>query len=176
VARQTVAGYVQVLEDTLPACTLGAYEANLRVRERRHPTFYFFDAGVARALKRQLGLVAAEERGTLLEGFVFMLLRFHRERDSLCDDIAYWAPGEAHKTEVDFVLSRGRQALAVEVKATRVLRPSDLRGLRAIAELRGLARRILVFLGPRPLTTPDGIEVWPLEAFARSLADGTLWP
>jgi uncharacterized protein len=176
VARQTVGGYVQVLEDTLLASVLGAYEANLRVRERRHPKFYLFDAGVARALKRQLGPVTAEERGSLLEGFIFMLLRFYRERASLCDDIAYWAPAEAHKTEVDFVLSRGREKLALEVKATRTLRPSDLRGLRAIAELRGLARRILVFLGPRPLVAPDGIEVWPFDVFAQALAAGTLWP
>jgi uncharacterized protein len=176
VARQTVTGYVQVLEDTLLAVTLDAYEAKLRVRERRHPKFYLFDAGVARALKRQLGPVSAEERGSLLEGFAFMLLRFYRERASLCDDIAYWAPAEAHKTEVDFVLSRGRETVAVEVKATRTLRPSDVRGLRAIGELRGLARRILVFLGPRALTTPDGIDVWPFEIFARALAEGTVWP
>ena len=176
VARQTVAGYVQVLEDTLLATTLGAYEANLRVRERRHPKLYLFDAGVVRALKRQLGPVTAEERGSLLEGFILMLLRFYSERTSLCDDIAYWAPAEAHKTEVDFVLSRGREALAIEVKATRALRPSDLRGLRAIAELRGLARRILVFLGPRALETTDGIEVWPFDVFAQALAEGTLWP
>jgi len=176
VARQTVAGYVQVLEDTLLATTLGAYEAKLRVRERRHPKFYLFDPGVARALKRQLGPVSAEERGNLLEGLVLMLLRFYSERESLCEDIGYWAPAEAQKTEVDFVLSRGRETLALEVKATRVLRPSDLRGLRAISELGGLARRILVFLGPRPLATPDGIEVWPFDLFARALAEKTLWP
>jgi uncharacterized protein len=176
VARQTVAGYVRVLEDTLLATTLGAYEAKLRVRERRHPKFYLFDAGVARALKRQSGPVTAEERGSLLEGFILMLLRFYAERDSLCDDIGYWAPAEAHKTEVDFVLSRGRKTLAVEVKATRAVGPSDLRGLKAIADLRGLSRRILVFLGPRPLTTPDGIDVLPFNAFAQLLANGTLWP
>jgi predicted AAA+ superfamily ATPase len=90
--------------------------------------------------------------------------------------VGYGAPGEAHKTEVDFVLSRGRETLALEVKATRTLRPNDIRGLRAIAGLRGLARRVLVFLGPRALATPDGIEVWPFEAFARSPAEGTLWP
>jgi predicted AAA+ superfamily ATPase len=176
VARQTIASYVQVLEDTLLATTLSAFETKLRVRERRHPKFYLFDAGVARALKRNLGPVAAEERGSLFEGFVLMLLRFYRERDELWDDIAYWAPAEAKKTEVDFVLTRGREAIAVEVKATRTVRPDDLRGLRAIADLRGLARRILVFQGPHPLKMPDGIEAWPVETFARALAEGTIWP
>ena len=105
-----------------------------------------------------------------------MLLSFYRERDSLCDEITYWAPAEAHKTEVDFVLLRGREKLAVEVKATRALRPDDQRGLRAIAELRGLVRRVLVFLGPRPLRTPDGIDVLPFDMFTQALAQGALWP
>jgi predicted AAA+ superfamily ATPase len=176
VARQTVAGYLEILEDTLLATTVGAFEARLRVRERRHRKFYLFDGGVARALKRQLGPVAAEERGPLLEGLVLMLLRFYRERDGLCDDIGYWAPTEARTTEVDFVISRGRETLAIEVKATRAARPEDLRGLRAIRELSGLARRVLVFLGPRPLATPDGIDVWPILHFAQMVAERELWP
>lgn len=176
VARQTVAGYVQILEDTLLATTLPAFEARLRIRERRHPKFYLIDPGIARAVKRQLGPVAAEERGSLLEGLVLMLLRFYRERTELCDEIAYWAPAEAHATEVDFVLTRKRQRAAVEVKATRILRPSDLRGLRAIEELHGLRRRVLVYLGQEDLMTPDGIEVWPFARFAHALAEGAFWP
>ena len=119
VARQTVSGYVQILEDTLIASTLGAFEARLRVRERRHPKLYLFDPGVVRALKRQRGPVAAEERGALLEGFVFMLLRFYRERAELWDDIGYWAPAEAATTEVDFVISPAPRVMAIEVKATK---------------------------------------------------------
>ncbi len=176
VARQTVTGYVEILADTLIANTLGAYESRLRVRERKHPKFYFFDPGVVRALKRYTGTVAAEERGALLEGFVYTLLRFYQERSNLYDDIHYWSPAEARSTEVDFLLTRGRESIAIEVKSGRSLRPLDLRGLRAVGELHGLARRILVFLGPVPLTTPEGIEVLPLGAFCQMLAEGTLWP
>jgi predicted AAA+ superfamily ATPase len=175
-ARQTVTGYVQILEDTLLATTLEAFEARLRIRERRHPKFYWNDPGIARAVKRQLGPVTAEERGSLLEGLVFMLLRFYRERANLCDGIAYWAPSEAHATEVDFVLTRRRDRAALEVKATRTLRPTDLRGLRAIGELDGLRRRVLVYLGREALMTPDGIDVWPFARFADALAGGTFWP
>lgn len=176
VARQTISGYLAILEDTLLAAPLPAFESRLRVRERRHPKYYFFDAGVVRALKQQLGPVAAEERGALLEGFVYMLLRFYRERAELCDGIAYWAPAEALRTEVDFVLTRGRESLAVEIKTSKNLRPADLAGLRAIAGLKGLVRRVLVFLGPRSLVTPDGIDVLPFDEFASELATGTLFP
>jgi len=37
VARTTVQGYLEILEDTLFTFQLPAYEARLRVRERRHP-------------------------------------------------------------------------------------------------------------------------------------------
>lgn len=51
VARTTVEGYLEVLEDTLVARRLPAYEARLRTRERKHPKLYWMDAGVARAAK-----------------------------------------------------------------------------------------------------------------------------
>jgi uncharacterized protein len=175
VARQTVQDYLQILEDTLIARTLGAFEARLRVRERRSPKLYLFDPGVVRALRRELGPLHADERGPLLEGFVHTLLCFYGERAGLYDSIGYWSPAEARTTEVDFVLERGRATLAIEVKSTRTLRPADVRGLRAIADLPGLKRRILVFLGAERLTTPDGIEALPFTAFAEELATGRLW-
>ena len=174
VSRTTVTGYVEILEDTLLAVRLPAFEGQLRVRERRHPKLYVFDPGVARALKRQLGAVGAEERGALFEGLVLMLLRHYQERDELCDDIAYWAPAEARTTEVDFVLSRGKEFVALEAKTTRVIRPEDLRGLRAIAELGGLSRRVLVYLGNRRLRTQDGIDIWPFDELTQALADARL--
>jgi len=175
-ARATVEGYVGILEDTLLATRLPAFEARLRVRERRHPKLYWVDSGIVRAAKRDLGAVGAEERGQLLEGFVLTLLRAHREVSELYDDIAYWAPAEARLTEVDFVLRRGRELLAVEVKATSRFSREQLAGLRAIADLPRLARRLLVYLGERSLEMEDGIEVWPFNRFARALAEGVLWP
>jgi predicted AAA+ superfamily ATPase len=176
VARQTVQDYLQILDDTLLARTLAAFEGKLRVRERRSPKLYLFDPGVVRALRRELGPLQALERGPLLEGLVFMLLTFYAERDELFDSVGYWAPAEAKTTEVDFVLARRNRTLAIEVKATRTIRPADLRGLRAIGELAGLTRRLLVFLGSERLTTPDGIEAVPLAAFSDELARGALWP
>lgn len=40
VARVTVNGYLDILVDTLLGFRLPAYEAKLRVRERRHPKWY----------------------------------------------------------------------------------------------------------------------------------------
>ncbi len=176
VARTTVEGYLDILEDTLMVHRLRAFEGRLRVRERRHPKLYWVDPGVVRALKRQLGPPAVEELGPLLEGWIFTLLRFYAAERRLFDEIFYWAAHQARSVEVDFVLRRGRKSLALEVKAAARIRPDLLAGLRAAAGLEGLERRILVYRGERPQRTEDGIDIWPVSHFLEALDAGTLWP
>jgi predicted AAA+ superfamily ATPase len=175
VARPTVAGYLEVLEDTLLATRLEAFEAKLRVRERKRPKLYWVDPGLVRAIKRQLGPVAAEERGALLEGWVYGLLRAHNEIQHLFNAIAYWSPVESD-AEVDFVLTRDNEHLALEVKAATNYNTSMLKGLRAIEGLPGLVRRILIYTGTHEFQTEDGIQVWPLDRFHKALAEDGLWP
>jgi predicted AAA+ superfamily ATPase len=175
-SRTTVEGYVAILEDTLVAFRLPAFEAKLRVRERKHPKLFWVDPGLVRAAKRQLGPVSAEERGPLFEGWVLSVIRAHNEVGRLFEDIAYWAPAEAQATEVDFLLRRGREFLAIEVKTRTRVSADDLAGLKAISSLPGLRRRILLYLGARRLRTDDGIDVWPLETWLDAIAADRLWP
>lgn len=176
VSRTTVDGYLEILEDTLLAFRLPAFESRLRVRERRHPKLYWIDPGLARAARKRLGEIDAGERGSLLEGVVATCLRAHGEYDRLFDEMFYWAPADAVRTEVDFLLRRGKRYLAIEVKSSRRLPDDGLRGLRAIAGLAGLERRILVLDSKDPMRTEDGIDVLPLTGFFDSLAGGSLWP
>ena len=175
-ARTTVEGYLGILQDTLLATLLPAFEPRLRVRERRHPKLYWVDPGLVRAAKRQLGPVGAEERGPLLEGWILTVLLAHNERSALFEDVTYWAPLQARQTEVDFLLRRGREYLALEVKAQSRFSSPQLSGLRAIADLPRIARRVLVYLGERRLRTDDGIDVWPLDFLLEKLAEDRLWP
>ncbi|MCK6530665.1 DUF4143 domain-containing protein [Myxococcota bacterium] len=177
VARTTVLGFLEVLEDTLIAFRLPAFEARLRVRERKHPKLFLFDSGVVRALKgRPSPFIAPEEVGALFEGWVAAVLRAYAHHRDLYDDWGYWAPADARGTEVDFVLRRGGEVCAVEAKAGRATSPSDFAGLRAIQGLPGLVRRVLVCRADRPRRTEDGIDVLPVAAFLAELEQGRLWP
>ena len=175
VARTTVTGYLDVLEDTLLTWRLPAFEARLRVRERRRPKLYWVDPGLVRAVKRQFGPVSMEERGALFEGWLLGLLRAHAEEQELYDSIHYWAPVES-RTEVDFLLTRGSEYLAIEAKAAKRYNTSLLKGLRAISNLPRQVRRILVYGGGRSFRTEDGIDVWPVERFLEALQTERLWP
>ena len=174
VARTTVAGYLDILEETLLCFRLPAYEAKLRVRERKLPKWYWCDPGIVRAMKRATGGVAPEERGALFEGMVAQLLRAYKDYRGLCDDMYYWAPSGRSETEVDFLLVQGAELVAVEVKSGNTFAEGWCKGLRAIAQLEGLRRRIIVYPRGPVLRTKDGIEVIPFQHFADQLAGNSL--
>ncbi len=176
VARTTVQGYLDILEDTLLAFRLPAFQPRLRVRERHHPKLYWVDPGLVRAVKKLHGRIAPEERGALLEGWVLHLLRAHAEEGELFDELHYWAPHPANRTEVDFLLRRGRELVAIEAKSQPRYHTGMLPGLRAIAELPGTVRRVLVYGGKRSFRTGDGIDVWSTDRLQQALAETTLWP
>jgi len=49
------------------------------------------------------------------------------------------------------------------------------KGLRAVAQLKGLQRRIIVCLHGPAMRTKDGIDVLSFQHFAEQLADNALW-
>lgn len=175
VSRMTVSGYLDILEDTLLAFRLPAYEGKLRVRERKHPKLYWIDPGLVRAVKKQLSPVTAEERGSLLEGLVAVILRAYGEYAGLFDEMWYWSPSDAARTEVDFLLRKGARYVAVDVKSSPRFDNDTLRGLRAIQPLPGLRRRLLVYTGSTHLRTDDGIDVLPATQFFDAVSHATLF-
>jgi predicted AAA+ superfamily ATPase len=174
VARTTVAGYLDILEETLLCFRVPAYEAKLRVRERKLPKWYWCDPGIVRAMKHSTGSVSPEERGALFEGMVAQVLRAYQSYRGVCDGIYYWAPASKSETEVDFLLTRGTERIAIEVKSGNAFAESWCKGLRAIADLEGLRRRMVVYPRGPVLRTSDGIDVCPFQHFAETLAAGSL--
>lgn len=169
VPRNTIQGFVEILEDTLMLSRLYPYQGQLRVREKKHPKAYWMDAGVVRAAKKNSGELAKEEIGSLFEGLIFMLLRSSNSYWGLYDDIHFWSPAEAVQTEVDFLLVRGSEFLAIEAKSSKRLRPEDFKGLRAIEGLKGLTKKIIVYLGATSYRTTDNIEVLTFGDFLKEL-------
>lgn len=169
VARTTVAGFLQILEETLLCFRIPAYEAKLRVRERKLPKWYWCDPGLVRAMKRASGNVALEEKGPLFEGLVAQLIRASMDYFGVGDELFYWAPSSKAETEVDFLMVKGEKLIAIEAKSGKNFSESWCKGLRAVASLKGLQRRIIVYPSGPSLQTQDGIEVLPFLSFAEKL-------
>lgn len=73
------------------------------------------------------------------------------------------------------MIKAGGRYVAVEAKAKTALASKDFAGLRAIHDLAGLQRRVVVYLGERPQRTEDGIDVLPLRGFLTALEQQSLW-
>ena len=171
VSRHFVCNFFSILEDTMLGFFLRSYHPKLRVKEQKSNKFYLIDPGIARALKKNFGPVSVDEKGFLFEGLIAQILRAYKDYCDLYDDIYYWSSSEAKKTEVDFLLKRGKELVAIEVKAKTSVSNQDYRGLKAIGELPSVKRRIVVYMGKFIRKTADGIEIWPFDFFCKNLTE-----
>ncbi len=171
VARTTIQGFLEILEDTLLAYQLPAFEGNLRVREKKHPKFYWIDSGIVRSIKRNFGPLYQDERGPLFEGWIALQLKATNSYREIYDEIYYWSPAQSKTTEVDFLLKKKSEFVAIEAKSSNRIRPEDKSGLEAIAELKGLKRKIIVYAGENSYRDKD-IEILSLSDFYKQLEIG----
>lgn len=172
VARPTAQGYFDVLVDTLLGTWLPAWRPRAKVKEVQHPKFYFFDTGAVRGLARRLREpLEGEERGHLLETLVLHELRAYQNVSSCGGDLAYWRTPS--NTEVDFVWTRGRRAVAMEVKASTRWRREFAYGLKELSAAGVTSRSVGVYLG-RARLQDDVVDVFPLMDFLRELDAGRI--
>jgi predicted AAA+ superfamily ATPase len=173
VTRMTVARYYQVLVDTLIGFWLPAWQSKARIKEVRHPKFYLFDPGVARALLGRIREpLEAAERGALLETLVLHELRAAMSVHNAGGDLSYWRTPAG--VEVDFIWRRGRRAVGVEVKASARWRRDDAAVLRQLMDEKVLTAGYVVYVGSEVLRD-RGVDVLPFEAFAQRAARGDLF-
>jgi predicted AAA+ superfamily ATPase len=175
VARTTVQGYIEILQDTLVVFLLPAFEARIRVRERKAPKLYWIDPGLVRAVKNHSGPIAQEERGSLFEGWIASLLYAYQTYRKLFDTWSYWCPTESEQLEVDFLIEKNGQYIAIEVKSAHHVHNNHFKGLRAVRDLSELKSRILIYSGEYRQKTEDGIHVLPLKEFLTILEQDELW-
>ena len=175
IPRTTLNGYIEILEDTLLAFRLPAYELKLKLKKKKHPKLYWIDPGLVRAVNNRFGDLYPEEKGALFEGYVATVLRAYQDYFDLFDELYYWSPASARETEVDFLLKRDNSFIALEVKTSQRLHNEHLKGLRAITDLKGLKKRILIYLGERKMMTEDHIEIWPFDFFIETFESQKLW-
>jgi uncharacterized protein len=133
-----------------------------------HPKFYFFDAGVFRAIRPRGPLDSAEEAaGAALETLVLQHLRATNDYRSLGYSVHYWRTSSGD--EVDFVLYGERGLRAFEVKSSDRLREEDFRGLHRLLGNYPQARGYLLYPGNRSWHE-RGIQVLPLREALPGLA------
>jgi len=170
VARPTVQGYFDTLVDTLIGVWLPAWQRRAKVKEVATPKFYLFDCGVARALAgRSRDPIDSVERGFLLETWILHELRATISYTNVGGELRYWRTPSG--SEVDFVWTRARRSVGIEVKAAPVWRREFGRPLKSLLDDGIVQTGFGVYTGTAELK--DGpLRVLPVKTFLRALAHG----
>ena len=169
VERKVVEDYFSILEDLLLAVRVPVFTKRARRAMAAHPKFYFFDAGVFRAIRPRGPLDSPEEiDGAALETLLLQEIRAWNDYLRLGYDLSYWRT--ATGLEVDFVLHGERGLRAFEVKRSSRLRSEDFKALEAFRESFPMARCTMVYGGTRAYQE-GSVPVLPLEDCLRELPD-----
>lgn len=160
VSAKVAENYFQLAEDLLLAVRVPVFTRRAKRRTIAHPKFYFFDAGVYRALRPRGPLDSeAEIDGAALETLFLANLRAVNDAHELDYRIHYWRTPQGH--EVDFVLYGERGLIAFEIKRSERLRDGDLDGLLAFLADYPMAQAHLLHPG-RQREHRRGVTIAPL--------------
>jgi predicted AAA+ superfamily ATPase len=159
VNRKTVENHFDLLEDLLLAVRIPVFQRRARRKVTSHPKFFFFDAGVFRAVRPRGPLDSADEvDGAAIETLLMQSLRAENANADLGFTMSFWRTPAGD--EVDLVMYGERGLLGFEVTRSAVYRETDLRGLRLFCGDYPEARGYLLYGGTRRYTF-DAIEVIP---------------
>jgi predicted AAA+ superfamily ATPase len=165
--RNTIVGYIEVLEDLLLAFRLPVFTRRAKRETSQQPKFYLFDAGVFRSLRPRGPLDRPSEiGGAALEGLVAQHLRAWIAYSRGDTKLFFWRTRSG--VEVDFVVYGDLGFMAIEVQNSQVVRSNDLRPLRAFIADYPEAKPLLLYRGNEELMI-DGIRCVPVDRFLRGL-------
>ncbi len=146
VKRTTVASWISILEDLLIAFQLPVFTKRAKRELSAHPKFYYFDAGVFRAIRPQsIEDPNSEMDGPALEGLVAQHLIAWCDYTPGENTLAFWRTRSG--VEVDFVLHSPLGFWAIEVKNTRQISSNGLRPLKTFLEDYPEAKAIYLYRG-----------------------------
>ncbi|MFN7904899.1 MAG: ATP-binding protein [Pseudobdellovibrionaceae bacterium] len=171
VARTTIVGYLEILEQTLLGFKISPLHLKAKVKEVSTPKFYFFDTGVVRGLSKNLDQDLEDQKGSLFETYVLQEIRTYSDYFQARFDIHYW--GTPGQNEVDFVLSKGRIRVGIEVKSSRVWSKDFNRGLKTLIDAGKIRDAYGVYLG-QEVIQKDGVLVYPIKKFVEALFQGKI--
>jgi len=120
-SANTVRHYIDILEQTFLIRTLAPYSVNVKKRLVKSPKVYLRDSGLLHALldiETMNNLMGHPVYGSSFEGYVI---------ENILANLPRWKPYFYRTTggaELDLVLTRGTEIIAVEIKASTAPKPS----------------------------------------------------
>ena len=169
VSRKIVDNYFSILRDTLLSYEIPAFTRRAKRDLMRSVKFYFFDAGVFRAI-RPVGPYDSDSEagGVALETLVLQEIAARTDYGNYEYGISYWRTRQG--IEVDFILYGARGFKAIEVKHSDRVRREDFKGLRQFKKEHPETDLLFVYSGVRRYHEGD-IEIVPAGTFLKRMEE-----
>jgi uncharacterized protein len=165
IPKETIRRYMTLLEDTLLMFRLPAFSPRTKISRRlsQRDKFLFFDIGVRNAI---LGMhrrpLALNQKGPAFEQWLILQLIYLNR--GLRKDWRLSSYRTESGAEVDLVIERDDDILAIEIKSGRNVNRSDTRGLVSLAEVVGKYKPLkkwLLYTGEQEQLLENGVRVLP---------------
>jgi predicted AAA+ superfamily ATPase len=170
VPARTLEAYFGILDDTLIGFSVPSFLATTKRKAISRAKYFLFDIGVVNSLTRRNQVeLKSELFGRMFEHFIALELRAFLAYQRIDLPLQYWR--STSHFEVDFIIGN---KLAIEVKATNLVKDKHLKGLRAFKEEGLINTYGVISLDSHERLTDDGIIVWPWKQFLNKLWAGEL--
>ncbi len=169
ISRVPLENYMSIITDTLIGVQIEPIHLKAKIKEVTRPKFYFFDCGVVSSLARTLSDDLETRSGNLFETLVLSELRAYSEYSKKHFEINFW--GTPSENEVDFICTKGKISIGIEVKYSKKWKSEFSKGLQVLLSQKKIKKAIVVYAGKQAELHGD-IHLYPFDEFCQGLNDG----
>lgn len=169
VDKSTVQRYFDLLEDTLLGFYLPAFNRSIRMAYAKHPKFYFFDTGVVRAAAQAMDTYltpSTYEFGRFFAHFIVLEIIKMNAAHEKGYSFSYFKTERG--AEIDIVASKGKQALAIEIKSALDPDITAIRRLARLSKAIGDCQAHILCRTSRP-SLIEGVRIMPWQQGVKAL-------
>ncbi len=182
IKRVTLDNWISILEDTLVGFRLPAWQPKLKVREVKHPKFYWFDPGVARAAAGLLNDPLQDSwMGWMLESWIMHEVRSHNSYANKQRGLFYY--NTSGDREIDLIIETQKgllgakaEIVAIEIKlSSRWKREweSVIRDMKSSPSV--VVKKMIGIYTGKEILEYDEFKVYPVTAFCNDLHRGKIF-
>ncbi len=163
VDAKTVQSWLTLLESSYILYLLQPYHNNLSKRIIKSPKLYFYDTGLLcylLGIYSETALAKSEKYGALFENWILTEIRKNRYNKGLSGGMHYFRDSAGN--EVDLILEKQGETLAIEIKSSKRFNTDMVSGLRYWQKYNRGGKGILIFGGEKSKDAidPIGILTW----------------
>lgn len=126
-AAKTVQNFLWYLEKTFITHRLTPYFKNTRKEITKAPVFYFYDLGLRGYATGEFGRFTAPSAGFVYENFIHNVLKEKIRWTG--NRLYFWRTKDG--AEIDFIVEKGKELVAVEAKYSQLKKPEISRSIRS---------------------------------------------